>query len=133
MRAAVSDKIPNGSWIGMIEQTFAILAGRIQHGTGKSRLGHLTDQLIVRFAIDEHHADKLGSLRDCSECTNAFRTSGTGEKTNLDIVDPGCRHCSDGSIDLIGLHGQIADDGAHWPPAGDNVHCITYDKRFERA
>src|SRR5262245_24831624 len=96
MRTAASDEIANGGWIRIIEQPSAILASSIQHGAGKSRLGHESDQLLVRLGIDEHHAYQLGSPCNSRESADALTAPRTGKKTHLDVVDASCRHRFDG-------------------------------------
>src|SRR5262245_66618878 len=97
MRTAASDEIANGGWTRIIEQPSTILASGIQHGAGKSRLGHESDQLLVRLAIDEHHAYQLGSLCNSCESANTLAAPRTGKKTHLDVVDASRRHRFDGN------------------------------------
>jgi hypothetical protein len=116
----------------MIKQPPAILAGRVHHGPGKSGLGHETDQLVIRLAIDKHHAHDLGSPRRSNECPDTVLALRSSEKANLDVVNARRRHRFDSGSDYVGFHWQITYDGTCRPPPCNSSDRVTHNGRLER-
>ena len=130
--ASVDKAIERGD-IHMIEKTARSFFGGIEHGAGKTVIGHERQHIQIGRAIGKKNADELGVACLRPQCPHAIGSGLVGREANLDIIDSGRGHRGDGVNDRPRRPKCSTGGGADRPTFADRANDVGRDSGIKRA